>query len=368
MTYIELKDVCVDFPIPKSKLNTGLKRIVNHTIGGKFKSSAGVSHLRALDKINLQLRNGDRVGLVGHNGAGKTTLLRVLAGVYPPSHGQIKCSGKIASLLDISLGFDLEASGYENIFLRGLYLGLSKQKISECMDKISNFTNLGNYLTMPLRTYSSGMLMRLAFAITTEVEPDIILMDEWISVGDAKFMEQAKERLESFIKTSSIMVLASHSQDLIRSTCNKAILLGQGEVLAQGSVDEVYHHYNFFGSSAFFDMDEYISTHPDLEASMSIPGMAPWMHFIRYGIFEGRSPGCGISLEAFDNDPIFSNALRARNGLAAAERIENIAPFLVSFVPPKGWRQNRDLSYPEEFIETDGFPLISIEESLAKYP
>ena len=367
MTHIELKDVCIDFPIPKSKQNAGLKRAVKHTIGGKFKSSVGVSYLRALDKINLQLSDGDRVGLVGHNGAGKTTLLRVLAGVYPPSHGPIRCSGKIASLLDISLGFDLEASGYENIFLRGLYLGLSKQKISECMDKISNFTNLGNYLSMPLRTYSSGMLMRLAFAITTEVEPDIILMDEWISVGDAKFMEQAKERLESFIKTSSIMVLASHSQDLIRSTCNKAILLGQGEVLAQGSVEEVYHHYNFFGSSAFFDMDEYISIHPDLEASMSIPGMAPWMHFIRYGIFEGRSPGCGISLEAFDNDPIFSNALRARNGLAAAERIENIAPFLVSFVPPKGWRQNRDLSYPDEFIETDGFPLISIEESLAKY-
>ena len=192
-------------------------------------------------------------------------------------------------------------------------------------------------------------------------------MDEWISVGDAKFMDQAKERLENFISTSSIMVLASHSEDLIRSTCNKAILLGQGEVLAQGSVEEVYHHYNFFGSSAFFDMDEYISLHPDLEASMSIPGMAPWMHFIRYGIFEGRSPGCGISLEAFDNDSVFTNAIKTRNGLAAAERIENIAPFLASFVPPKGWRKNKELNYPNEFIEKEGHPLISIEEYLAKY-
>ena len=163
------------------------------------------------------------------------------------------------------------------------------------------------------------------------------------------------------------MVLASHSEDLIRSTCNKAILLGQGEILAQGSVEEVYHHYNFFGSSAFFDIDEYISIHPDLEASMSVPGMAPWMHFIRYGIFEGRSPGFGISLEAFDNDPVFAKALQARNGLAAAERIENIAPFLVSFVPPKGWRQNKELAYPNEFIETDGHPLISVDESLTKY-
>ncbi len=367
MAYIELKDVCIDFPIPKSKSNLDLGRSVKHTIGGKFKSNVSASSIRALDKITLNLRNGDRVGLVGHNGAGKTTLLRVLAGVYPPTNGEIRSDGRIASLLDISLGFDLEASGHENIFLRGLYLGLSKQQISECMDKISNFTNLGSYLSMPLRTYSSGMLMRLAFAITTEVDPDIILMDEWISVGDAKFMEQAKERLESFISTSSIMVLASHSEALIRSTCNKAILLGQGEVLAQGSVEEVYHHYNFFGSSAFFDIDEYVSIHPDLEASMSVPGMAPWMHFIRYGIFEGRSPGCGISLEAFDNDAVFTNALEARNGLAAAERIEDIAPFLVSFIPPRGWRQKKNLNYPDEFIETDGHPLISIEESLAKY-
>ena len=367
MAYIELKDVCIDFPIPKSKSRTDLRRSVKHTIGGKFKNSVGASSLRALDNITLQLTKGERVGLVGHNGAGKTTLLRVLAGVYPPSNGEIRCEGRIASLLDISLGFDLEASGYENIFLRGLYLGLTKHQISACIDKISNFTNLGNYLSMPIRTYSSGMLMRLAFAITTEVEPDIILMDEWISVGDTKFMEQAKERLESFINTSSIMVLASHSEDLIRSTCNKAILLGQGEILAQGSVEEVYHHYNFFGSSAFFDIDEYISIHPDLEASMSVPGMAPWMHFIRYGIFEGRSPGCGISLEAFDNDPVFTSALHARNGLAAAERIENIAPFLSSFIPPKGWRQNKELSYPDEFIETDGHPLISLEESMAKY-
>ncbi len=367
MAYIELKDVCIDFPIPKSKFKADIRRLVKHTVGAKLKNSVSVSSVRALDNITLKFEKGDRVGLVGHNGAGKTTLLRVLAGIYPPSLGEISCQGRIASLLDISLGFDLEASGYENIFLRGLYLGLSKRQISECIDKISNFTNLGNFLFMPLRTYSSGMLMRLAFAITTEVEPDIVLMDEWISVGDAKFMEQAKERLENFISTSSIMVLASHSEDLIRSTCNKAILLGQGEVLTQGTVEEVYHHYNFFGSSAFFDMDEYISLHPDLEASMSIPGMAPWMHFIRYGIFEGRSPGCGISLEAFDNDSIFTNAIQAGNGIAAAERIENIAPFLESFVPPKGWRQNKELNYPNEFTETEGHPIISIEEYLAKY-
>ena len=120
MASIYLKDVCVDFPVPKSKLNAGIKPSIRHTLGGKFKSNAGDSYLRALDSITLHLSKGDRVGLVGHNGAGKTTLLRVLAGVYPPSSGEIRCKGRIASLLDISLGFDLEASGYENIFLRGL--------------------------------------------------------------------------------------------------------------------------------------------------------------------------------------------------------------------------------------------------------
>ena len=363
MAYIELKDVCIDFPIPKSKSSLNLGRSVKHTIGGKFKSNVGASSIRALDKITLKLCNGDRVGLVGHNGAGKTTLLRVLAGVYPPTNGEIRSDGRIASLLDISLGFDLEASGHENIFLRGLYLGLSKQQISECMDKISNFTNLDNYLSMPLRTYSSGMLMRLAFAITTEVDPDIILMDEWISVGDARFMEQAKERLESFISTSSIMVLASHSEALIRSTCNKAILLGQGEVLAQGSVEEVYHHYNFFGSSAFFDIDEYVAIHPDLEASMSVPGMAPWMHFIKYGIFEGRSPGFGIDLKAFEVDKVFNHAIATGDGLAAAERIERIAPFLTCFTPSSNWKPSNNLLYPNDFIPTEKHPLITRQDA-----
>ena len=154
MAYIDLKNVCIDFPIPGSRADAGWKRSVTHTVGGKFGGSNGGSSVRALDSITLQLKDGDRIGLVGHNGAGKTTLLRVLAGVYPPSHGQIRCEGRIASLLDISLGFDLEASGYENIFLRGLYLGLSKQQISECMDKIRNFTNLANYLALPLLSYS----------------------------------------------------------------------------------------------------------------------------------------------------------------------------------------------------------------------
>ncbi len=367
MAHIYLKNVSVEFPISKQKPIFSGKRSLTQIVGGKLQSKGGVASIKALDKISLEIKEGDRVGLIGHNGGGKTTLLRVLAGVYPPTTGVIKSEGHIASLLDISLGFDMEASGYDNIYLRGLYLGLSKRQITSCIQKISDFTNLGNYLSLPIRTYSSGMLMRLAFAITTEVEPDIILMDEWISVGDSKFMEQAKERLSRFIQTSKIMVLASHSEDLIRSTCNRALLLGQGEILAHGPIDDVYNHYNFFGSSTFFDIEQYISIHPDLQSSMSIPGMAPWMHFIKYGIFEGRSPGCGINLDAFENDPIFKRAIQTKNGLAAAERIESVAPFLFSFVPPKKWRKTIDFQFPEDFIETEGHPLISEEEALLKY-
>tara|TARA_B100001123_G_scaffold310097_2_gene346701 strand:+ start:2431 stop:3555 length:1125 start_codon:yes stop_codon:yes gene_type:complete len=364
---VHLDNVCVDFPIFASKRKSIKGDFFGKAIGGRLWNSNGLSTVKALCNITLTFKPGDRVGLIGHNGAGKTTLLRVLAGVYPPSSGKILCKGRIASLFDISLGFDADASGYDNIFLRGLYLGLSRSQIANCVENIATFTDLGNYLSMPIRTYSSGMLMRLAFAITTEVQPDIILMDEWISVGDAQFMEQAKERLEGFINTSSIMVLASHSEDLIRATCNKAILLGQGEILAQGPVGDVFSHYHFFGSSNFFDMEQYIALHPDLENAMTIPGMAPWMHFIRYGIFEGRSPGCGIKLEAFEKDRMFNDAILNKNGLAAAERIEKIAPFMRDFKAPKHWRNNISLSYPNDFTATEQYPLITPEEAKKRY-
>jgi ABC-2 type transport system ATP-binding protein/lipopolysaccharide transport system ATP-binding protein len=332
-------------------------------IGGRLSKSKRTVSIRALDNVSLKFHNGDRVGLIGHNGAGKTTLLRTLAGVYPPSAGIVDQAGTIAPLFDISLGFDMESSGHENIILRGLFLGLSKAEINNSMDNISNFTGLGSYLEMPLRTYSSGMLMRLAFAIATEIQPDIILMDEWIGVGDSSFLEQAKKRLESFIDKSSILVLASHSEDLIRSSCNKGVLLGQGQVLAEGSIDEVFAHYNFFGSSSFFDIDEYINLHPDLRQSMNIPGMAPWMHFIKYGIFEGRSPGFGIDLEAFAADKVFNHAIAIRDGLSAAERIEQIAPFLQSFKPSEIWRPNPNISYPVDFVSTEKHPLLTREDA-----
>ena len=362
MTYIQLHKVSIDFPVFNAANRPDKVSLLKKLVGGQLSNSKGVATVRALDEVTLNFSMGDRVGLIGHNGAGKTTLLRVLAGVYPPTSGELRSSGQIAPLFDISLGFDFESTGYDNILLRGLFLGLQKSEIKKCIGKIATFTGLGDYLAMPLRTYSSGMLMRLAFAIATEIQPDIILMDEWIGVGDSTFLDQAKKRLETFIDRSSILVLASHSEDLIRTTCNKAVLMGQGQVLAEGSVDEVYHHYNFFGSSSFFDMEEYINLHPDLKESMNVPGMAPWMHFIKYGIFEGRSPGFGIELEAFAADKVFHHAIKIGDGLSAAERIEQIAPFLKSFKPSSKWKARANIPYPTDFIATEGHPLIASED------
>ena len=363
MSHIHLEKVSIDFPIFNSSNRSARRSFLKKLIDGRRSDIGKSGFIRALEEITLTFKNGDRVGLVGSNGAGKTTLLRTLAGVYPPMSGSMEISGRVVPLFDISLGFDLEANGFDNIILRGLFLGLSKLEINSRVQDIANFTGLGTYLDMPLRTYSSGMLMRLAFAIATEIKPDIILMDEWIGVGDASFLEQAKKRLEKFIDSSNIMVIASHSEPLIRSICDKAILLGQGNVLAQGSVDEVYKHYNFFGSSNFFNMEEYVNLHPDLKDAMNVPGMAPWMHFIKFGVFEGRSPRRDIPLEAFANDKIFNNALSIRDGLAAAERIENIAPFLKTFNDSNYIQSRQRLPYPEDFIAREDHPLITREEA-----
>ncbi|WP_223260056.1 ABC transporter ATP-binding protein [Candidatus Methylopumilus universalis] len=181
----------------------------------------------ALNNITLQLKDGDRLGVMGPNGAGKSTLLRTLAGVYLPTSGTIEVKGRVASLIDISLGMDVEASGFENIRMRGIMMGLSLRQIRSMEDEIADFSGLGDFLHMPIRTYSTGMHMRLGFAVSTAVAADIILMDEWLSVGDSEFILKAEKRLEDFIGRSSILVIASHSEDLIKKTTNKIINLAQ---------------------------------------------------------------------------------------------------------------------------------------------
>lgn len=232
MALVQAKNLTLDFPIYGSGATRSFKKTFLNTLtgGSVAKDSKDRIVVRALDDLTFKFSEGDRVGIVGHNGAGKSTLLRTIAGVYEPTSGSIETRGKIMSMLSITLGIDLEASGFENIYLRGRVMGYSKDEIDQVYDDIVEFSGVGDYLGLPLRTYSSGMLMRLAFAVSTSMSADIILMDEWLSVGDAEFTQKADERIRSFITKSKILFLASHDERLIKSICNKIIVLEHGRI------------------------------------------------------------------------------------------------------------------------------------------
>lgn len=183
------------------------------------------------------------MGLLGHNGAGKSTLLRLLGRVYEPTAGSVRIEGRIGSLIDVSLGIDPEASGRENIYLRGAMLGLTRAQIQHHFDDIVAFSELGDFIEMPVRTYSSGMHLRLAFAVSTVVRPEILLMDEWLSVGDESFKHKAEQRLSDLVQATRILVLASHSRELIQHTCNRVIWLEHGRIRMDGGADEVCAAY-----------------------------------------------------------------------------------------------------------------------------
>lgn len=231
MALISLKNVSVSFPIYGAGSASLKKTLASSVTGGRFGKETGVNVVQALSDINLELRSGDRLGLVGHNGAGKSTLLRALAGVYEPSAGEFVRQGTVASLIDPALGIEPDASGVENIMLRGLVMGLSKRQIDDLTPSICEFSGLGEYVNMPVRTYSTGMLMRLAFSISTSVEADILLMDEWLSVGDADFTAKAEQRMKDVVAKSGILVLASHSPELIAKECNRVIHLEHGRIV-----------------------------------------------------------------------------------------------------------------------------------------
>ena len=231
MAWIRLQDVVIEFPIYGSANRSLKTTLVCATTGGVLaRSAANQVVVRALDNVHLEFRDGDRVGLVGHNGAGKSTLLRVIAGSYEPVSGTVDVNGRVASMLSVWLGMDIEATGYENIFMRAAIMGARRREIEAMAHEIGEFTELGDYLNMPLRTYSSGMAMRLAFAISTSVPADIILMDEWLSAGDADFTKKATRRLARLVDEAKILVLASHQPDLIREQCNRIVRLDHGRV------------------------------------------------------------------------------------------------------------------------------------------
>jgi len=230
MALITAQNLIIDFPIFDSSSRSFKKTLIRAATGGRIANDSRGINIRAIDGISLHIEHGERVGLMGPNGAGKSTLLRALAGVYAPTYGNLQIKGAVVSLLDLSLGMDGEFTGYENIFIRCILMGIPKSVIKKNIDDIIEFSELGDYIKMPMRTYSTGMHLRLAFSICTAFPADIVLMDEWLSVGDAEFSKKAEDRLMEFIKQSSILVLASHSVEQVKKICNRIIVMEHGSL------------------------------------------------------------------------------------------------------------------------------------------
>ena len=231
MTYISIENLTVEFAIFGASSRSLKNSLLAQATGGRVMAGArDIVTVRAIDGVNLKIQEGDRVGLLGHNGSGKTTLLRVLAGIYKPTAGAIEIEGRIGALLDSSAGMDPESSGYENIYRRGYMLGLNKTQIKARIDDIVEFSGLGDFMALPMRTFSAGMAARLAFAVSTSTRNDILLIDEGIGAGDAAFQEKARERIATLFGSTPIVILASHSPELIKRFCNRRIEMEHGRL------------------------------------------------------------------------------------------------------------------------------------------
>jgi lipopolysaccharide transport system ATP-binding protein len=244
MANIAFENVSIEFPIFNATGRSLTSSILKVATGGKLDSDPnGRVLVRALTDVSFSFQDGDKVALLGHNGAGKSTLLRALGRIYAPTSGSTTIDGKIGSLIDISLGINSEATGKENVFIRGQLLGLTKQEVASRYDEIVSFAELGDFMEMPVRTYSSGMHMRLAFAVSTVVRPEILLMDEWLSVGDADFQHKAEKRLRELVSETKILAIATHSRYLVESVCNRVIWLEHGAIKMDGTPREILPIY-----------------------------------------------------------------------------------------------------------------------------
>ena len=256
MVSIDVRGACVDFPIFDAKTRS-LKKALLGTMGragGKIGTDSKVPIIEALRDITLSLRHGDRVGLVGHNGAGKSTLLRLLSGIYEPTRGSAQIAGKVAPVFDLGVGMDPEITGYENIIIRGLFLGMTRKQMQARTDEIAEFTELGDYLSMPLRTYSTGMRVRLALGVVTSIDPEILLLDEGIGAVDAAFLEKARDRLTALVERSGILVFASHSDEFLIELCSSALWLDHGQIRRHGDLRSVLSEYK--GKDPFENLDQ----------------------------------------------------------------------------------------------------------------
>ena len=240
---VDTWDACVDFPIFDAKTRS-LKKSVIGAAGGVIGSTeSNVVVVEALKDIDLHLKHGDRIGLVGHNGAGKSTLLRLLSGIYEPTRGACRVHGRVAPVFDLGVGMDPEISGYENIIIRGMFLGMTRKEMLKKIDDIAEFTELGDYLQMPLRTYSTGMRVRIALGVVTSIDPEILILDEGIGAVDADFMRKARGRLQALVERSGILVFASHSNEFLAQLCDRALWIDHGQVRMEGGIEEVVEAY-----------------------------------------------------------------------------------------------------------------------------
>ena len=245
MARVVLDGVRIDFPIYGTRQRTLRKAIYERATGGVIQHLGSKNNVsvQALTDISLELNEGDRLGLIGHNGSGKSTLLKAIAGIYEPVRGSLLVEGRVTPLFDRMPGLEMEDTGYENILTAGLLLGMSREDIDEKIPEIAAFCELGEYLSLPMRTYSTGMVARLGFAVATSIDPDVLLLDEGLGAGDLSFAEKVAKRMEEFIGRSRILVLATHSEDLMTSICNKAALLQQGRLISMGPVQQIVELY-----------------------------------------------------------------------------------------------------------------------------
>ena len=231
MPHISIQNLTVEFAIFGANSRSLKNTILSQATGGRIMSGAhDIVTVRAIDHINLEINDGDRIGLVGRNGSGKTTLLRVLAGIYKPNGGTITIEGQVGALLESHAGIDPESTGIENIYLRGYMLGMTRREIAAKLDEIAAFTELGEFLELPMRTYSSGMAARLAFAVSTAAHHDILLIDEGLGAGDAEFQKKVRQRVEGLFDRTPIIILASHSDAMIAEFCNRRVQMERGVI------------------------------------------------------------------------------------------------------------------------------------------
>jgi ABC-type polysaccharide/polyol phosphate transport system ATPase subunit len=244
MAFIEANKISVDYKIYSAR-SRSLKNELFRRVGGGIKVHANSQvSVTALQNVTLSLRSGDRIALIGRNGAGKSTLLKVLAGIMEPSAGDLTRSGHVSSLLDMSMGMDPEATGYENIIMRSVFLGANFAEARERVQEIEAFSELGDYLQFPMRTYSTGMSMRLSFAIATSIQPEILVLDEMIATGDEAFAQKATARIDEIVRKLQILIIATHDLAMARTLCNRGIVLSHGQLVADAEIGRAIDEYH----------------------------------------------------------------------------------------------------------------------------